>query len=848
MRSVPGASSRRAWSWNQPSHRRAGRVPAPLGGLAAALLAFALWAPAAAFAAAPEEPQTEPANQITATTAVLFGTLSPHAPGQPESTWHFLYKPSSTATKAECESPGALKAPEEAGISGGGEAEFVGIGVGGLTPGTEYVVCLAATSSSSETTVGTAVSFKTALPPEAPQVKPPSEVKGTSAVFHGALNPAAPGDPGSYEFFYRADPTECQGELTSPNTPAAGAEGEEVQAEVTLIGSTTYTYCLLARNGAGEFAFSAPETFATEASAPLVLSQSAANLTPFTATLQAEVNPENQETTSCAFQYGTASVSENEVPCEQGPLSGSSPQLFSSNLSGLEAGTAYHFRVLLTNATGEGEAPEAEFTTLALQSPIFGSASASAITSTDATLEAHLNPDSQETTYEFQYATNEAMSENLITLGEGTLPAEYAELPAGPVDLGDALKPGTIYFYRVIATNGTGTTEGPVQSFETSAPTPPLLISQSVSAIAETTASFEAKVNPEGRESTYGFEFATDEAFTANLGTIEGPAPLPAKSEEIATGPLKATGLQGATHYYYRAFASNPIMGTSKGPIGQFTTIAKPALTTGAASEATRTAAKVAGTANPNGAPTTYRFVYVTQAGYRPGATECPEAVACAYAQGQSTAPRSLFATGYSPEAAGPVQLEELAPGTTYHYAIMATNQAGTTVGGDQTFTTTQATPPTAITGAASGIGPNSATISGTIDSAGLATTMRFEFATAPTAPGQGSTQAAQVVSENGNTEMIQASFDQSLAPNTTYYYRAVATNPDGSAYGAQRSFTTAAAAAISPPSAEVAPSLAPKKCPKGRVRKGGRCVKKKTPKKHTGKQRTASHKRGGSK
>jgi hypothetical protein len=129
-------------------------------------------------------------------------------------------------------------------------------------------------------------------------------------------------------------------------------------------------------------------------------------------------------------------------------------------------------------------------------------------------------------------------------------------------------------------------------------------------------------------------------------------------------------------------------MGNGDGPIQSFKTLGKPLVTTGAAQEPTGTTASVTGTVNPGGAATTYRVVYVSQAGYHAGKEGCTEQNECAYINGHTTSSRSLLATGYTPEAAAPITLEELEPETTYDYALGATNSTGTTIGPDQTFTT----------------------------------------------------------------------------------------------------------------------------------------------------------------
>ena len=49
----------------------------------------------------------------------------------------------------------------------------------------------------------------------------------------------------------------------------------------------------------------------------------------------------------------------------------------------------------------------------------------------------------------------------------------------------------------------------------------------------------------------------------------------------------------------------------------------------------------------------------------------------------------------------------------------------------------------------------------------------------------------AQIASVAGSTVEISTTFNNDLQPGTTYYYRTVASNQDGTTYGAEQSFTT---------------------------------------------------------
>ena len=69
-----------------------------------------------------------------------------------------------------------------------------------------------------------------------------------------------------------------------------------------------------------------------------------------------------------------------------------------------------------------------------------------------------------------------------------------------------------------------------------------------------------------------------------------------------------------------------------------------------------------------------------------------------------------------------------LTPGTTYHYRVVATNGSGTARGADGIFTTSAT--PVAVTGSATNVTPTSATLNGTVDPNGRATTWYFEYGT----------------------------------------------------------------------------------------------------------------------
>ena len=95
----------------------------------------------------------------------------------------------------------------------------------------------------------------------------------------------------------------------------------------------------------------------------------------------------------------------------------------------------------------------------------------------------------------------------------------------------------------------------------------------------------------------------------------------------------------------------------------------KPAASTGAVADLAAQSATLLGRVDPNGARTTYHFQYGPTTRY-----------------GAATPPGVATASAGTINVTGP--LTGLAPATTYHYRLVATNRNGTTRGADRTFKT----------------------------------------------------------------------------------------------------------------------------------------------------------------
>ena len=194
-----------------------------------------------------------------------------------------------------------------------------------------------------------------------------------------------------------------------------------------------------------------------------------------------------------------------------------------------------------------------------------------------------------------------------------------------------------------------------------------------------------------------------------------------------------------------------------------------PTAVTGAASGVGEVSATVSGSVNPNGTSTSYHFDYGTSTAY-----------------GSSTPTQS--AGNGSSDTAVSASLTGLSPATTYHYRLIAQNASGTTTAADAQFTTAPSARPSVNTGGSSGVGEVSATVSGAVNGGGLATSYYFEYG--PSAA-YGSRTAVGQLGASSADSAVSATLRR-LRPGTTYHYRLVATNSDGTSNGGDQMFRTA--------------------------------------------------------
>ena len=264
-------------------------------------------------------------------------------------------------------------------------------------------------------------------------------------------------------------------------------------------------------------------------------------------------------------------------------------------------------------------------------------------------------------TCEFRYGTTPSYGSTAPCVPAGP----FSSLTAVSAEI-SGLTPGTEYHYRLEGTTSNGTIPGEDKTFTTTIPAPPTVSIKPVTVFADHAATFSGGVNPNEAETAYHFEYSTDGVTWTSLGQESAGE---GKSEVPVTKTV--SGLAGSTTYHVRLVAESGGGSVTSGE-ETFTTLAAPPQIFGAgASDVTGSEATLHATIYPEKQATTYRFEYGTTVAYG------------------TVVPAGEGTVGASTPSQVSQALKGLAPNTTYHFRVVATNATGSpTTTPDQTFTT----------------------------------------------------------------------------------------------------------------------------------------------------------------
>jgi phosphodiesterase/alkaline phosphatase D-like protein len=311
-----------------------------------------------------------------------------------------------------------------------------------------------------------------------------------------------------------------------------------------------------------------------------------------------------------------------------------------------------------------------------------------------------------EATVFFEYGTTDSY-------GSVTPGIDVSGFDAIPVQtLVTGLEPDTLYHYRIVVSNTSGTINGGDLTF-TTRPAPPLAATGNPVIDENSVTTLVGATNPSGRPTTVYFEYGPD----TNYGQTTPPTIVPAGGN-VADVLFNPPDLIAGNIYHYRLVAEND-SGTAYGEDVTFQVTptpgggetSPPGIPTAdilPAIDVTSATALLRASVNPERGTTFVRFEY--------GLTPACE-----------SATESKGVGNGDDDALVVIPVQGLLPGTLYHYRAVATNSLGSTTSTTSTFTTA-ALAPFAVTGDAVALGATSARITGTVRARGVPTDVFVEF------------------------------------------------------------------------------------------------------------------------
>jgi len=492
---------------------------------------------------------------------------------------------------------------------------------------------------------------------------------------------------------------------------------------------------------------------------PTISTLTITNITATGATLGGNVTSDGNATvTERGVVYATT---QNPTTANTKVANGTGTGSFTSNITGLTAGTTYYVRAYAINNQGTAYGNQVTFTAgLTLSLATVTTTDASNITTTGATLGGNVTSDGNATVTErgVVYATTQNPTTANTKVANGTGTGSFTSNITG-------LTAGTTYYVRAYAINNQGTAYGNQVTF-----TAGLTLS-----LATETTTDASNITTTG--ATLGGNVTSDgNATVTERGVVYATTQNPTTSNtKVANGTgtgifsSNITGLSAGTTYYVRAYAINS-QGTAYGSPVIFTTsltLSLATVTTTAASNITTTGVTLGGNVTSDGNAT------VTERGVVYAITQNPTTANTKAANGTGTGIFTSNVTG-------------LTAGTTYYVRAYAINSQGTAYGSQVTFTTSLSLSlATVTTTAASNITTTGATLGGNVTSDGNATVTERGVVYATT---QNPTTANTKVA-NGTGIGFFSSNLTGLPAGTTYYVRAYAINSQGTAYGNEINF-----------------------------------------------------------
>ncbi len=304
-----------------------------------------------------------------------------------------------------------------------------------------------------------------------------------------------------------------------------------------------------------------------------------------TATTNANVDPTNSTAivvggvkpngalTTYWYEYG-ASANLGVVSTKQNIGSGYVELAAPAFITQLAKDTTYYYRLVAENQFGKSTGATYTFRTDTNtpapvgSTPVAKTIAASTVTRTTSNLNGQTIPNKASTIYWFEYGTTASLGNvsaaQSVGNGSAMVPTSLA--------LAD-LTPATTYYFRLNAQNQFGTDNGAILNFKTSGPALsalPVVTTLTAGPVATTTATLRGTVNPYSLQTTYWFEYSTNQNFPS--GSLKTTSKLSAGAVATTVSiETSVSSLNSKTTYYYRTVAQSAA-GTVRGDAMSFKT------------------------------------------------------------------------------------------------------------------------------------------------------------------------------------------------------------------------------------------------------------------------------------
>jgi hypothetical protein len=282
-------------------------------------------------------------------------------------------------------------------------------------------------------------------------------------------------------------------------------------------------------------------------------------------TLNATVDPNGGgAVTTCHFDYGTTTAyALGPVPCTPDPNSSppgsnfSSQQDVSANIATLTPETTYHYRVVVTNATGTKYG--ADQTYIPHQVVGLRTDAATNVTGDGALLNGALVGNGTDTHYYFEWGKTTSYG-HISAIPPGNDVGSPSGPAVTPLSFNlSGLPPYTTFHYRVVGTNGAADTSYGADAMFTTTPAAPSAKGAAVTVVHADRALFHGQVNPNGADTSAHFEYVDDATYQQSGWTDAGTTTDigVGMSKQFQSVSLLVNGLHPGTLYHYRVVGTN---------------------------------------------------------------------------------------------------------------------------------------------------------------------------------------------------------------------------------------------------------------------------------------------------